>query len=410
MRAWAVVAGKEIKEQLRSRKALFTLIVVPVLMWMGVGLMHAFIFGSMAPGGPLATPMDVHLAVDDEGPYGELAREIVYTVASNMNAVVHEVSYEEGMKLVREGSTVLFIWVPSNFTSCLISNGTARIGVWVDMTSQRASALAHAIVSVLNRAVAEKKVDAVQTPIRKMPFTLVMLSLMLVMSALWGPMPTVTSSFAGERERKTLEVLLVTPVGRRSILLGKLLAAGFSAALYMGSSVVGLAIYNGLVAWATAGMIEELVSPALTLREALVVITAAVLTLILSMSIGIVISCFARSVKDAETYYSALFMLPIMLISGTAFTRFDELPLAVRAVILAVPFSHGVLMINNALIYGAPLSAVLFNAAYMLAWSVGALLVGAKLFEREEIVETRKVKKPRRRFRTPSRPGTSRAP
>ena len=30
----------------------------------------------------------------------------------------------------------------------------------------------------------------------------------------------------------------------------------------------------------------------------------------------------------------------------------------------------------------------------MLAWIVGALVVGAKLFEREEIVETRKIKRP----------------
>ncbi|OYT53128.1 hypothetical protein B6U66_00060 [Candidatus Bathyarchaeota archaeon ex4484_135] len=394
MRAWAVVAKKEVKEQLRSRKALFTLIIIPVLMWFGMGLMHAFIFGAMTPTGPLATPMDMHLAVDDKGPYGLLAKQVIYAVASNMNVVVHEVTYEKGMELVHEGSTVLFIWIPANFTRCLNETGTARIGVWVDMTSTRASTVAHAMISVLNSVVAEKKVDAVQTPIRKMPITLVMLSLMLMMSALWGPMPTVTSSFAGERERKTLEVLLVTPVSRHSILLGKLLAAGFSAALYMGSSVVGLAIYNSLVTWATAGVMEEFASPALTIDQALVVIAAAVLTVILSISVGIVISCFAKSVKDAETYYSAIFMLPIMLMSGTSFTRFDELPLAIRAVILAIPFSHGVLMVNNALIYGAPWQAIAFNAAYMLVWSIGALAVGAKLFEREEIVETRKVRGP----------------
>ena len=40
----------------------------------------------------------------------------------------------------------------------------------------------------------------------------------------------------------------------------------------------------------------------------------------------------------------------------------------------------------------------LLNALYMLAWAVGALLVGAKLFEREEIVETRKVRRARRRL------------
>ena len=389
MRPWAVVAGKEVKEQLRSRKALFTLLIIPLLTWIGMGLMHAFIFGSMSSTGPLATPLDIHLAVEDQGPYGLLAEQVVYAVASNMNALVHEVSYQEGLKLAEEGSTVLFIWVPPNFTYCLNRTGLARLGIWVDQTSARASAIAHAVVSIINSMVAEKKVDAVQKPIRKMPITLVMLSLMIMMSAMWGPMPTITSSFAGERERKTLEVLLATPVRRRSILVGKLLAAGFSAAIYMSSSVLGLAIYNGLVSWATAGMVG-FESPALTLEQAAVVIAAAVLTVILSASVGIVISCFARSVRDAETYYSAIFMLPLMLVSGTAFMRFEELPMVLRAIVMAIPFSHGVLMVNNALIYGAPPGALFFSAAYMLAWSIGALLVGAKLFEREEIVETRR--------------------
>ena len=403
MRPWAIIAKKEIKEQLRSRRTLLTLIIVPFLVWVGVGLMHAFLFGSMTPQGPLAAPMDMHLTVldpeDGNGTFGLLAKEIILSVAMNMSVNVHEVSYEEGMRLVERSETVLYVLIPEDFTENLTLYGFGIVEMWIDPTSPRASTVASAIeagLSILEQRRYEVRAD--MRAIRAVPFTLLMLSFMLIFSAMWGPMPVITTSFAGERERKTLEVLLATPVKRTSILLGKLLAAGFAAAIYMGSSIAGMGVYNWLMSWATAGALAGAERAVLTAEQALVVIAAALLTVLLSSSLGIVISCFARTTRDAESYYSALFTLPMMLIAGTAMMRFEDLPILMQAVVLAIPFSHGVLMINNALIYGKPWHVVAASASYMLAWALGALLVGAKLFEREEIVETRKIRRPGKRF------------
>ncbi|HDJ26550.1 MAG TPA: ABC transporter permease, partial [Candidatus Bathyarchaeota archaeon] len=239
MRPWAIIAKKEIKEQLRSRRTLLTLIIVPFLVWVGVGLMHAFLFGSMTPQGPLAAPMDMHLTVldpeDGNGTFGLLAREIILSVAMNMSVNVHEVSYEEGMRLVERSETVLYVLIPEDFTENLTLYGFGIVEMWIDPTSPRASTVASAIeagLSILEQRRYEVRAD--MRAIRAVPFTLLMLSFMLIFSAMWGPMPVITTSFAGERERKTLEVLLATPVKRTSILLGKLLAAGFAAAIYMG--------------------------------------------------------------------------------------------------------------------------------------------------------------------------------
>jgi len=400
MRPWAVIAKKEVREQLRSKRTLASLVIVPIGMWLLVGLMHAFMFGMMTPESPLATPMDMHLTVEDQGVFGQIAKEVILTVAGNMNVIVHEVPADEGKDLVEKGDTVLYVLIPEDFTERLLTENRSRVEIWVDMTSTRASAVAQAIMVALKETIEQRRfhLEADQKAIRKLPLTLMMLSLMLITSAIWGPMPFITTSFAGEREKKTLEVLLVTPVERRSILLGKLLAAGFAAAIYMGSSMVGLVIYNSLVGWATAGVMEEFTSPTLTLEQAAVILLAAVLTVLLSASVGIVISCLARSVKDAESYYSAIFMLTVMPLFGVLWMRFEDLPLALRAFMLAVPFTHGILIVNNAVIYGLEWQNMAISIAYMLAWSIGALVLGAKLFEREEIVETRRI----RRFRKPS--------
>ncbi len=400
MRPWAVIARKEVKEQLRSRKTLLTLVITPILVWLALGVMYAFIFGSMAPSSPMAKPLDMYLTVEDNGPFGALANATIYAVAANMNVVVHEIPAKEGMELVEEGKAVLYVRVPANFTESLTTTGVGVVEIWVDPTSTKASAVAGAIEAALKALEMPRyHIMADEKPIRKLPFTLLILSMMLVMSAIYGPMPVITTSFAGEREKKTLEVLLATPVRRSSILLGKLLAAGFAAAIYMSFNVVGLAIYNAIMSWALAGLeLGPLAAPTLSLGQALVVIASAVLTMFLSASLGMAMSCLAKTVKDAETYYSTILMLPVMLMAMTFATpRLEDLPLALRLVLLAIPFTHGMLMINNAVIYGRPWPVIALNALYMLAWTAGALIVGAKLFEREEIVETRKIKRPGQR-------------
>jgi len=404
MRSWAVIARKEIKEQLRTRKMLITLIVTPIVMWVMVGFIHALMFGMMAPQGPMATPLDLYLTVEDDGLYAQEALKAIRNVSSIMNVRIHNVSSDEGMRLVEEGDITLYVRIPANFTRELEENGRSTLEVWVDVTSTRARAVAAAITNAVREAVEERlrEVDVLERPIRVVPFTLLMISFMLIFSALWGPMPVITTSFAGEREKKTLEVLLVTPVKRTSILLGKLLAAGFAAGVYLASNIVGLAIYNAMVLWTTSGIAQQvalaMTSLTLTLDQALVVILAALLSVLLSASIGIVISCFARTVKDAESRYSAIMMVPLMLTMGIFYARLEELPLTLQIIILAIPFSHGVLMVQRSLIYGQPWHLTILSALYMLAWTIGALVAGAKLFEREEIVETRKIRRPRERL------------
>lgn len=402
MRPWAVIAKKEIKEQLRTRKMLITLIITPIGMWVMVGLIHALMFGMATPTGPVATTLDLYLTVEDDGPFGLLAKDIIYNMSSLMNVEVHEVSADEGMELVREGDIALYIRIPANFTELLLDKGRAEMEIWIDPMSMRAASVAEAISLAVKNAIEEhvRLVDVDRHLIRTVPFTLLMISFMLVFSALWGPMPVITTSFAGEREKKTLEVLLVTPVKRTSILLGKLLAAGFAAAIYLGSNVIGLAIYNAMVMWAVGGAAGRfgLTGFVLTFEQSLIVILAALLSVLLSASIGIVISCFARTVKDAESRYSAIMMIPLTFTMATFYMRLEDLPLFLRLLIWAIPFSHGILMVQGAIIYEQPWHATLASALYMLAWIVGALVVGAKLFEREEIVETRKVKKPKERL------------
>mgnify|MGYP000386118430 CR=1 FL=1 len=399
MSAWLVVAKKEVIEQLRSKRTLVTIVVVPILVWIGLAGMYAIILGGLTTGGPFATPIDVYLTVEDKGPYGVLVQQAVVNASKQVNARVHEVTVEEAQRLIEEGDVVLYIRVPENFTATLNASHVGVLEIWLDPTSQRANLVLGQVMSVVQDVVEapENQLVVQVRRIRHAPTGFLIASFILVMSAIYGPLPVVTTSFAGERERKTLEVLLATPVERRSILTGKLAAAGFTAAVYIVANLIGMGVYAGIMKVAleqaiTPGVAEfaEIGLAGVTWWQMGVILAAVGLTVLMAAAVGVVISSLARSVRDAETYFSAFFMLPVMLMAINIGTRLEDLPFAVQALIYAIPFSHGALLINNALIYNKPWPILAASILYMVATIAIAILIGAKLFEREEIVETRK--------------------
>jgi ABC-type multidrug transport system permease subunit len=67
------------------------------------------------------------------------------------------------------------------------------------------------------------------------------------MLAAQAPGPFINSSFAGEREKRTMEALLVLPISRFHILLGKLMAGTVLLALFAVMNFMGVAVFSVLV-------------------------------------------------------------------------------------------------------------------------------------------------------------------
>lgn len=137
-----------------------------------------------------------------------------------------------------------------------------------------------------------------------------------ISAMVWAWMPymwvysVVADSFAGERERHTLEALLATRLSDRAILFGKLLAAlayGFTltwAILLVSLVTVNVAVRGeGLLffsPWMTAGAF-----------------VFSILISGLSASIGVLVSLRAGSVRQAQQWMSfgmLVLFLPLMLI------------------------------------------------------------------------------------------------
>ena len=131
--------------------------------------------------------------------------------------------------------------------------------------------------------------------------------LLLLILLFSSVMSIAAESVAGEKERGTMATLLATPIRRRDIALGKLLAITLIGLLIAASSMVG--IFAGLPNMMGGGVTLNVYGPVEYLLLALVVVST---TLVMVMLITVV-STLASSVKEAGMYLTPL-MIVVMLV------------------------------------------------------------------------------------------------
>jgi len=184
---------------------------------------------------------------------------------------------------------------------------TERLNALLDNYSRSAGALrllARGVSPSAGQAVLVERKD-LATPESRIGQALAFLPYLLILSGFLGGAYLVIDATAGERERQSLEPLLATPAARGAIMSGKIAAACvfgmFSLVLtllaFKGSFVVAGAMGLKLgMDWAAVGQILVVLLP-------IVLIGTCLLTLI---------AAGAKSVKEAQSYMSALMMLPII--------------------------------------------------------------------------------------------------
>lgn len=134
-----------------------------------------------------------------------------------------------------------------------------------------------------------------------------MLPYMLVLTIFIGGIWLAIDSTAGERERQSLEPLFINPVPRDRILLGKLMA---TAAFSTGSLILGLLAF--LVAGRFMPTAEPGLSVALGARFFAVALPMLLPLVLLVCIIQVLISAFARSVREAQTWLGLVQLVPLI--------------------------------------------------------------------------------------------------
>ena len=157
-----------------------------------------------------------------------------------------------------------------------------------------------------------------------------------------------SDSFAGEKERKTIEALLAAPFTDSELLMGKILVA-FAPA--MGVTLLGFTLYTIMVDALTVGRFGFLLLPNLTWLVMILCLAPA--ASLLGVGATVIISSRVRGFREAQQL-SALLVVPVLaLLFGQAsgFLIMGPVTLAVlTALVLVVDaalFGVGVSLFNR---------------------------------------------------------------
>ena len=133
----------------------------------------------------------------------------------------------------------------------------------------------------------------------------------LVLLCLSGAMYPAVDLGAGEKERGTLETLLICPISRTSIVLGKFLTVLTTALMTALITVVSLGVWGAIIsAFADLSKVSDALAAIsvvdLVLMFSLLLPTAAIFAALL-----LAISIYARTFKEAQNYMSPLVFVVI---------------------------------------------------------------------------------------------------
>jgi len=158
----------------------------------------------------------------------------------------------------------------------------------------------------IRTAIMVKDVD-LSTPQSRGMLIMIMLPYVLMITAFTGGMHLAVDSTAGEKERKSLEPLLINPVPRWQIMLGKMSATATFAFASLALTLLSFRFAFPLLPTGALGVDLNLSAAAvggiLLAVAPVVVLAAALLTTLASL---------AKSLREAQSYMGLVFMIPII--------------------------------------------------------------------------------------------------
>ena len=260
-------------------------------------------------------------------------------------------------RALRSGRARVALVIPARYEAGLQTTGAARLQLIVDGSDPQSVASATSTAQGLAAARSRHAPRIVVEPVNW--YNPDLKTSTHIVPGLVGVILTMTMvmltamAVARERERGTLEQLIVSPLRRGELVVGKIVP-------YLGIGFFQMTII--LLLGALIFHTPFRGSPVLLYAAALVFIAA-------SLAVGLVFSTLARTQQQAMQM-SFFFLLPNILLSGFMFP-WDSMPGPVRALSQALPLTHFLRIVRGVVLKAATASDV----AVELLWLSGLFVL-----------------------------------
>jgi len=412
------IIWKELLDLSRDKRTIFAAIIVPIIFYPTLGGLIGYMFK--------VQPAYIAIIDYDKGEYSEELKNTLLNYSKYFGNVNIFTNYTSELQVLENPNIDLTLIIPKGFTENITKslNGVGIVYIKPNVVSSKASeaqSLVEMAINALSNNIVRKRIktaipnvepERFLNPIKKVVEYIgpggraaspeerfLFLTLMIFILGLYFSMHPaiafVTDSVAGEKERKTLEALLVTPASRIEILGGKLIASLVLSGVAAGMNTLGVFL---MYTFLFGGLLGVQIPIGGGLGLIGIYAIDVFLTVTVTVSIALLVSIVSGSVRSAHSNATALITVLALVMFASIYGDLEKIASQTLPLLYLIPYTHSVLALvtfvkyENGFIYS--LRHLLILAIYALA----LITLGAKLFSGERILIA-KVKRKGRKFK-----------
>lgn len=322
---------KEMKDSFRDRRTLLLTVFLPIIMMTGLVLFYEQM---VSDGGDDRYTLAVSSTITAE-------EESIFAGFENIE-LVKSSNPEETMK---NGEAQAGLLLTENFAERVVMGESANVSIIGDSFSQSSSNLMNLVANAF--ALYEKNIISTRLQTEGIdqsliqPFAIehrelsdedssigllaMLIPMMLALAIGIGAGPAAADLFAGEKEKKTMEALLMTPVKRSTLLISKWLTITSIGAI---TGIITLIVVTLEIMFMT-----ENLKKAMSFGENVAVIVALALLIsvvyaMFTASILMLTSIIGKTVKEAQSYSTPVMMVAMFPAIITSTIGVNELSMS----------------------------------------------------------------------------------
>jgi ABC-2 type transport system permease protein len=374
------IALKDLTELFRNRLGLVLLIVMPLFMMVMVGFIY--------PSNSTLTDLKVGFVNEDAGFNGVFAPSQGFIDGLNtINNQTHlliltNVSNETDITdMVQRGQLQGGIILPSNFSESLMTGKQGTLIIVSDDSNPQISitiqSALRGVFDAMGTALAQQNLNTTNIAVIK-PFNVQTQGVVsgdpsyfdfiapgiMAMTVMMSVMTGLPVAISQEKEIGTMDGMMVAPINRLSILMGKTMAQT-ARGLIQGVIILALAI--GIFGVAIQGNI-------------LLVFALLLLGVFSFVGLGIVITSFTKDQETAQMLMMTL-MFPMMFLSGVFFP-IQQMPGFMQAISKALPLTYAADALRKVMVLGAGISQISTELIVLIVFGVVMIAIALPVFRR----------------------------
>jgi ABC-2 type transport system permease protein len=354
---------------------------MPILM-MG---MFGFIFQDSTSA---LNDVPVGMIIADGGMYGGQIAEMMREVSSNSNSIqlIEVATRTQAEEKIFSAEIKAAVIIPHNFSSAIQGQTQAKMIIVTDPSNptiaQSLTLFFNGVSDVLSDQFSQELIES-GMPFSNSEFVVNPIAInvesivsgegsafdfvapgFIAMNVMMSGLTALGAALARERESGTLDGILMSPISRVSIILGKTVSHTLRNLFQGGITItIALLIFG------------------ITIRgNPLLIVSILILGTISFLGLGIVATAIAKEQESAQLVLGLL-QFPMMFLSGVLFPV-EQMPPILQTISKVLPLTYAVDALRKVMILGVGIEAIIVPITILVVLGGVTMIVGVPLFER----------------------------